>query len=113
MLTTPLTPQSLPPRRTPANTAPGFGYTPGIGTQFTAGSQFTPETPEKESIPFQDLSKLAKRMDWAVVKMTNVFPLLIYMLMRFPGTPLLTQSLNSLAKMQRSFLMTFTLNQFT
>ena len=52
---------------------------------------------EKETIPFQDLSKLAKRMDWAVVKMTNVLPLRI-LLMRFPGTLQQTQYLNSLER---------------
>lgn len=46
---------------------------PRLGTQFTPGIGETMVTDEtKESIPFQDLSKLAKRMDWAVVKMTNV-----------------------------------------
>jgi hypothetical protein len=47
--------------------------TPPIGTRFTPGlGEVIMEEP-RESIPFQDLSKLAKRMDWAVVKMTNVF----------------------------------------
>jgi hypothetical protein len=44
-----------------------------FGTQFTPGVGETTVIDEaKESIPFQDLSKLAKRMEWAVVKMTNV-----------------------------------------
>jgi len=68
MLTTPLTPVYTPQSRV------GTQFTPGIGTQFTSGG--SGETVEKESIPFQDLSKLAKRMDWAVVKMTNVPPFL-------------------------------------
>jgi hypothetical protein len=46
---------------------------PRLGTQFTPGVGETAVTEDaKESIPFQDLSKLAKRMDWAVVKITNV-----------------------------------------
>ena len=53
-----LTPQSLP----------------RLGTQFTPGLGEMPVDDTKESIPFQDLSKLAKRHDWAVVKMTNVLP---------------------------------------
>jgi hypothetical protein len=44
------------------------------------GTQFTPALGETviddNTIPFQDLSKLAKRMEWAVVKMTNVTPIL-------------------------------------
>ena len=48
---------------------------PRFGTQFTPGVGETTVIDEaKESIPFQDLSKLAKRMEWAVVKMTNVLP---------------------------------------
>ena len=48
---------------------------PRLGTQFTPGiGETTVMDDAKETIPFQDLSKLAKRMDWAVVKMTNVFP---------------------------------------
>lgn len=48
---------------------------PRLGTQFTPGIGETTVVEEvKETIPFQDLSKLAKRMDWAVVKMTNVHP---------------------------------------
>jgi len=46
-----------------------------LGTQFTPGIGETTVAEEaKENIPFQDLSKLAKRMDWAVVKMMNVHP---------------------------------------
>jgi hypothetical protein len=46
---------------------------PRLGTQFTPGiGETTVMDDTKETIPFQDLSKLAKRMDWAVVKMTNV-----------------------------------------
>jgi hypothetical protein len=47
---------------------------PRIGTHFVPGIGDTTILSDeaKESIPFQDLSKLAKRMDWAVVKMTNV-----------------------------------------
>lgn len=43
-----------------------------LGTQFTPGIGETTIVEEKETIPFQDLSKLAKRMEWAVIKMTNV-----------------------------------------
>lgn len=54
---------------------------PRLGTQFTPGIGETAIMDDtKETIPFQDLSKLAKRMDWAVVKMTNVFLLLIFSL---------------------------------
>jgi len=45
---------------------------PRLGTQFTPGAGEVSVDDTKDSIPFQDLSKLAKRMDWAVVKMTNV-----------------------------------------
>jgi hypothetical protein len=45
-----------------------------LGTQFTPGVGETTVIEDKEAIPFQDLSKLAKRMEWAVVKMTNVRP---------------------------------------
>jgi hypothetical protein len=44
---------------------------PRLGTRFTPGVGEIPVDDTKDSIPFQDLSKLAKRMDWAVVKMTN------------------------------------------
>jgi hypothetical protein len=54
------TPQSLP-------RALGTQFTPGIG-------ETTIIEDTKETIPFQDLSKLAKRMEWAVIKMTNVLP---------------------------------------
>jgi len=47
---------------------------PRLGTQFTPGLGETTIDDTKETIPFQDLSKLAKRRDWAVVKMTNVSP---------------------------------------
>ena len=64
---------------TPHHTYPDVYLTPQslprLGTQFTPGIGETTVVDEKETIPFQDLSKLAKRMDWAVVKMTNVFPL--------------------------------------
>jgi len=64
---------------TPHRTYPDVYLTPQslprLGTQFTPGIGETTVVDEKETIPFQDLSKLAKRMDWAVVKMTNVFPL--------------------------------------
>ena len=58
-LTETYTPQSLPRL--------GTQFTPGIGETNVADDT-------RETIPFQDLSKLAKRMDWAVVKMTNVPP---------------------------------------
>jgi len=45
-----------------------------LGTRFTTGVGETATIEDKEAIPFQDLSKLAKRMEWAVVKMTNVHP---------------------------------------
>jgi len=58
------TPKSLP-------RALGTSFTPGIG-------ETTVIEEVKDTIPFQDLSKLAKRMDWAVVKMTNVCLSLFY-----------------------------------
>jgi hypothetical protein len=45
---------------------------PRLGTQFTPGLGEIAVDDTKETIPFQDLSKLAKRQEWAVVKMTNV-----------------------------------------
>ena len=53
---------------------------PRLGTQFTPGIGETPVDDTKEGIPFQDLSKLAKRQDWAVIKMTNVFLLNSYLM---------------------------------
>lgn len=48
-------------------------FTPGVG-------ETTVMDEGKESIPFQDLSKLAKRMEWAVVKMTNVHSHLTFLI---------------------------------
>jgi len=54
------------------HTTQSYLPTPRIGTRFTPGlGEVIMEEPQ-ETIPFQNLSKLAKRMDWAVVKMTNV-----------------------------------------
>jgi hypothetical protein len=45
-----------------------------LGNQFTPGPAEISIEDTKDAIPFQDLSKLAKRQDWAVVKLTNVIP---------------------------------------
>ena len=58
------------PFRDPYLTPPSL---PRLGTQFTPGIGETAVDDTKDTIPFQDLSKLAKRQDWAVIKMTNVF----------------------------------------
>jgi hypothetical protein len=71
-----MTTTSIPPtprHHYPSEYLPTPQSLPRFGTQFTPGVGETTVIDEaKESIPFQDLSKLAKRMEWAVVKMTNV-----------------------------------------
>jgi hypothetical protein len=67
------TQSATPQRPRPDSFFPTPQSLPRLGTQFTPGVGETPVLEEtRETIPFQDLSKLAKRMDWAVVKMTNV-----------------------------------------
>jgi hypothetical protein len=71
-MTTTSTP-TTPRHQYPAEYIPTPQSLPRFGMQFTPGVGETTVMDEgKESIPFQDLSKLAKRMEWAVVKMTNV-----------------------------------------
>jgi len=68
----------------------------------------------RETIPFQNLSKLAKRMDWAVVKMTNVLANVVRLSdgIRSLGIRLPMLSLNSSAKMPKSCPTKSMLNPF-
>jgi hypothetical protein len=65
---------STPTRSFPSDFPTPPQSLPRLGTQFTPGLGETAVDDTKETIPFQDLSKLAKRQEWAVVKMTNVLP---------------------------------------
>ena len=63
---------STPTRSFPSDFPTPPPSLPRLGTQFTPGIGEIAVDDTKETIPFQDLSKLAKRQEWAVVKMTNV-----------------------------------------
>lgn len=84
-----------------------------LGTQFTPGIGETTVVEEKETIPFQDLSKLAKRMEWAVIKMTNVLSLIRLSNNRFHGTQQPTQFMIFSGKTPRLSLTKSMLNRFT
>ena len=78
---------STPTRSFPSDFPTPPPSLPRLGTQFTPGLGEIAVDDMKETIPFQDLSKLAKRQEWAVVKMTNV-PLSISVLSTFSDTDL-------------------------